>query len=258
MSHSSDEKRITGIYRDYRSAVVGIYGWSNSGKTELVTKVIEELKRRGHRVISAKHTAHEIGYQDEDKNKDSARHYLAGTEATLFFNDKEGEIRMSLAGPEDGMKFLSQIPHDIILVEGMKDADWPKIAVGDIELRENTVLSYPDTSLDEIIRFIEREIKTAKNYLLLPGIDCELCGYRCLEMAALISAGEKTFGDCVVLKKRADNRVRIWVDGKEVDLGKKFMDDLFYNTLTGMIETLKGAGSGDIEIKIRRGAEENI
>ena len=252
MSHSSDEKRIAGIYRKYNGAVVGIYGWSNSGKTELVTKTIGELKDRGYRVLSAKHTAHDIGHQDEEKNKDSTRHYMAGNDATLFFNDSEGVITLGMKSKEDGLKLLAEIPHDIILVEGMKGADWPKISVGDIEPLDNTVMSYPDASFEDVVEFIERETKTAKAYLLLPGIDCELCGHRCLEMATLISTGEKTFRDCVVLKKRADNRVRIQVDGKEVDLGKKFMDDLFYNTLTGMIDTLKGAGSGDIEIKIRR------
>jgi len=257
MSHSSDEKRIIGIYRDYHSAVVGIYGWSKSGKSELMVRIIGELKKNGYGVISAKHTAHEIEHSEAERKKDSARHYLAGAVATLFFNDSEGEIRMSMSGPKEGLKFLAEIPHDIILVEGMKDADWPKIAVGDIESRDNTVLSYPEAPVEEIIRFIEREIKTARNYLLLPGIDCELCGYRCLEMAGLIASGEKTFGDCVVLKKRAENRVRIWIDGKEVDLGKKFMDDLFYNTMTGMVKALKGAGEGDIEIKIRREKSED-
>jgi molybdopterin-guanine dinucleotide biosynthesis protein B len=252
MSHSSDEKRTTEAYRTFGGAVVGIYGWSGSGKTELITKLIGELNRRGYTVITAKHTAHEIPL---GKGKDSERHRSAGSRATLFFNDTAGDIGFS-AGSEEAMKLLASLPHDIILVEGMKGADWPKIAVGDIELRGNTVLRYPENTLEDIMAYLESEIKRAKAYLLLPGIDCELCGHRCLGLAGLIATGEKKYSDCVVLRKRNENRVRIKVGGKEVDLGKKFMDDLFYNTLTGMVKTLKGAGDGDIEITIRGGREE--
>ena len=249
MSYSSEDSERRGeIYSQYKGAVLGIYGWSDSGKTELAVRIISELKSRGYRVLSAKHTVHEM---EHGESKDSERHYHAGTEATLFFNDREGEIRLRLPGTE-GLKFMAGIPHDIIIVEGMKGAEWPKIAVGDIEKREGTVLSYPETSFEEVIEFIEGEIKRAKAFLLLPGLDCGLCGHTCYEMASLIASGTRKFADCVVLKKRKDNRVRIMVGGKEVDLGKKFMDDLFYNTLTGMIKTLKGVGSGDVEITIRR------
>ncbi len=246
------EKRRTETYRAFGGPVVGVYGWSNSGKTGLVTRIIGELKRKRYTVLSAKHTVHEIGNNAESKTKDSERHLKAGAEATLFFNDSEGELRFGFENVEDAMRLLAALPHDIILVEGMKDAHWPKIAVGDIEPRENTVMRHPENGLEEIVSYLEKEIATAKAYLLLPGIDCELCGHRCLEMAELIASKERTFGDCIVLKKRADNRVRIKMGGKEVDLGKRFMDDLFYNTLTGMIKTLKGAGEGDIEITIRR------
>lgn len=249
MSHSSEDSRRTGeIYREYGGAITGIYGWSDSGKTELAVRIISELKSRGYRVLSAKHTVHEMEHGDA---KDSERHYLAGTEATLFFNDREGVIHLRLPGTE-GLRFLAKIPHDIIIVEGMKGAEWPKIAVGDIERRDGTVVSYPETSFEEVIEFLEGEIKRARTFLLLPGLDCGLCGHTCYEMAGLIASGDRKFADCVVLKKRNENCVRIKVGGKEVDLGKKFMDDLFYNTLTGMIKTLKGVGSGDIEITVRR------
>ncbi len=254
MSHSS-EKAVTAAYREFGSAVVGVYGWSDSGKTHLLTRMIEELTDRGHTVITAKHTAHSIKAQNRDGRKDSERHYGSGAKATLFLNDAEGELRFSFRTIEEAMKLLATVPHDVVLVEGMKDAEWPKISVGDIEPREGTVLSYPATEFSEIMAYVEREIATARAYLLLPGIDCELCGHRCLEMAGLIAAKEKTFRDCDVLRKRGKNRVRVRVGGKEVDLGKKFMDDLFYNTITGMVKTLKGVGEGDIEITIRRDSD---
>ncbi len=253
----SSEKVVTGAYREFGSAVIGVYGWSDSGKTQLMTRMIEELTARGYSVITAKHTAHSIERENKNGQKDSERHYSSGARATLFLNDAEGELRFSFGSTGEAMKVLATIPHDVVLVEGMKDAEWPKISVGDIEPRENTVLSYPETKFSGIMAYLEKEIATARAYLLLPGIDCGLCGHRCLEMAGLIASKEKTFRDCDVLRKRGENRVRVHVGGREVDLGKKFMDDLFYNTITGMVKTLKGVGEGDIEITIRRDKGEN-
>ena len=63
------------------SAIVSIVGNSNSGKTTFIEKLIGELKSRGHRVTTIKHTP--SGMDLADSGKDSWRHIQAGSEATI-------------------------------------------------------------------------------------------------------------------------------------------------------------------------------
>ena len=56
--------------------VVGFYGKSNSGKTTLVTKLIEKLSNEGFKVASVKMTDKEISI--DSKQKDTWKHSKAG------------------------------------------------------------------------------------------------------------------------------------------------------------------------------------
>ena len=58
--------------------IVTFIGKSNSGKTTLLVKVIPELKKRGYRIASIKHTHHNVTIDKE--GKDSWRHREAGSE----------------------------------------------------------------------------------------------------------------------------------------------------------------------------------
>jgi molybdopterin-guanine dinucleotide biosynthesis protein MobB len=60
--------------------VVSIIGKSNSGKTILIERLVQELKSRNYRVATIKHIPHEINF--DDPGKDSWRHIQAGSEAT--------------------------------------------------------------------------------------------------------------------------------------------------------------------------------
>ena len=60
--------------------VVAIVGRANSGKTTFIEKLVGELKSRGFRVATIKHTPH--GMDFGDRGRDSWRHVQAGSEAT--------------------------------------------------------------------------------------------------------------------------------------------------------------------------------
>lgn len=62
--------------------VISIVGKSGAGKTTLIEKLIPELKRRGYRVGTIKHDAHQ--FEIDHPGKDSYRHFHAGADWTVI------------------------------------------------------------------------------------------------------------------------------------------------------------------------------
>jgi molybdopterin-guanine dinucleotide biosynthesis protein B len=62
--------------------IVSIVGKSDAGKTTLIEKLIPELKRRGYRVATIKHDAHQ--FDIDHPGKDSYRHFHAGADWTII------------------------------------------------------------------------------------------------------------------------------------------------------------------------------
>ncbi len=62
--------------------IISIVGKSDAGKTTLIEKLIVELKRRGYRVATIKHDAHQ--FEIDHPGKDSYRHFHAGADWTLI------------------------------------------------------------------------------------------------------------------------------------------------------------------------------
>jgi molybdopterin-guanine dinucleotide biosynthesis protein B len=109
--------------------IVSIVGKSESGKTTLIQKLIKELKSRGYRVATIKHTPQDVAFDQPDK--DSWRHIQAGSEATMI----SAADRIALIKPVAKSLTFEQIAHhlgedgDIILAEGFKESSVPKIEV---------------------------------------------------------------------------------------------------------------------------------
>jgi molybdopterin-guanine dinucleotide biosynthesis protein B len=109
--------------------IVAIVGNSKSGKTTLIEKLIGELKARGYRVATVKHALEAAGF--DEPGKDSWRHLQAGSEATAI----NSEDRLVLIKPVTSTVTLGEIAqffgedYDIVLAEGFKQADVPKIEI---------------------------------------------------------------------------------------------------------------------------------
>ncbi len=109
--------------------IVSIVGKSKSGKTTLMEELIRELKSRGYRVGTIKHTPHGMTFDVPDK--DSWRHIQAGSEATAISSSN----RVVLIKPVVQALTLDEIAHlvgedcDIILAEGFKQDNASKIEV---------------------------------------------------------------------------------------------------------------------------------
>lgn len=110
--------------------VFGVAGYSGMGKTTLLEKLIPELARRGWRVSLIKHSHKDI--EIDRPGKDSYRLREAGCSEVLLM----GKSRWALMHEqrhdiEPTFEYLlsRMQPCDLVLVEGFKQEDFPKIEV---------------------------------------------------------------------------------------------------------------------------------
>ncbi|MCG8491719.1 MAG: molybdopterin-guanine dinucleotide biosynthesis protein B [Sneathiellales bacterium] len=110
--------------------VIGISGWSGNGKTTLLERLIPALIAKGYSVSTLKHAHHRF---DIDKpGKDSFRHREAGAREVLISSaNRWALMHENTNGEEAGIKELiaKLEPVDILLVEGFKKENFPKIEV---------------------------------------------------------------------------------------------------------------------------------
>jgi molybdenum cofactor guanylyltransferase/molybdopterin-guanine dinucleotide biosynthesis protein MobB len=109
--------------------VFGVAGWKNSGKTTLVTKLVAEFVRRGFRVATVKHAHHDA---DVDRpGTDSHAHRLAGASQTALVSTRRMAVMSEFAGPDEEPRLAEVLkrlnPADVVIVEGYKRAELPKI-----------------------------------------------------------------------------------------------------------------------------------
>ncbi|OPY58545.1 MAG: Molybdopterin-guanine dinucleotide biosynthesis adapter protein [Pelotomaculum sp. PtaU1.Bin035] len=108
--------------------VIGLAGFSGSGKTTFLEKLIVELKRRGYRVGVIKHTHHPVEF--DQPGKDTWRHARAGADAVALAAPGGvwlGRKFESEPGPEQVISLIRGV--DIIVIEGYKKGKWPKIEI---------------------------------------------------------------------------------------------------------------------------------
>ncbi len=109
--------------------IISIVGKSKSGKTTLMEELIRELKSRGYRVATIKHTPQGMTFDVTDQ--ESWRHMQAGSESTV----SNSPDKVVLIKPVTQVLTLDEIVHligedwDIILTEGFKRGNAPKIEV---------------------------------------------------------------------------------------------------------------------------------
>ncbi len=125
-----------------KPVIVGFYGYSNSGKTTLIERLIRELGSRGKRVAAVKQSAHPVSMDSE--GKDTQRFSAAGAELVVLSSAIETNFKFNKELDMDAiLEMATSLNHpDIIIIESARDAKIRKIRIGDIELRENTFWTY--------------------------------------------------------------------------------------------------------------------
>ncbi len=108
--------------------VYGVTGWKNSGKTTLMERLVTEITGRGLSVSTVKHAHHATDVDQE--GRDSFRHREAGAREVLVASPARWALMHELRGaPEPALAdLLARLsPVDLVLVEGYKRGDHPKI-----------------------------------------------------------------------------------------------------------------------------------
>ena len=111
-------------------AVLGIVGWSGSGKTSLVRRLLHELVGRGISVSTIKH-AH-AGFDIDTPGKDSHVHREAGArEVVVSSVNRFALIHENRNEPEPRIAGLlaRMTPVDLVLIEGFKSEPHDKLEV---------------------------------------------------------------------------------------------------------------------------------
>ena len=108
---------------------LGLVGWSGSGKTTLLTALLPLLVARGLTVSTLKHAHH--GFDLDQPGKDSFRHREAGAHEVLVASARRWALLHENADamPDFATLLARFSPVDLVLVEGFKQAPYPKIEV---------------------------------------------------------------------------------------------------------------------------------
>jgi molybdopterin-guanine dinucleotide biosynthesis protein B len=109
---------------------LGIAGYSGSGKTTLIEKLLPRLRAAGLRVSVIKQSHHD--FEVDVPGKDTWRHRKAGAQEVLLTSPHRWMLVNELRGaPEPSLhEHLGRLsPCDLVLVEGYKHADIPKLEV---------------------------------------------------------------------------------------------------------------------------------
>ncbi|HZK17817.1 MAG TPA: molybdopterin-guanine dinucleotide biosynthesis protein B [Clostridia bacterium] len=162
-----DLKEAKKIKEGYsRIPVVAIAGWSKSGKTTLLEKLIPELKGKGIRVAVVKHHSRP-GLEFDKKGKDTWKFARSGADmvvlaapgATVTYNYDFGDPTL-----EDALYHIKGV--DIILVEGYKRTSTEKI-----EILSEGRLSV--ASENDLVAVVGDAKSYGGNDLLVPVFSCD-------------------------------------------------------------------------------------
>lgn len=129
--------------------ILTIVGKSNSGKTTLIEQLIARLSHNGYKIGSVKH-AHG-GFDIDRKGKDSWRHKQAGADATLIISQNQvALVKNDMDSEVDKIRtYLKEM--DLILAEGFKSLDLPKIEVFRKESGHSSPISIGDSNLKALV-----------------------------------------------------------------------------------------------------------
>lgn len=212
--------------------IISVVGYSQSGKTTLLEKMIPLLEDKGYQVGVIKH--HPQASTMDQPGKDTCRLVQAGaTRVALWENDRfsltvrlEGEERPSLDRVVNS--FFPE--EEIILTEGFKKEDKPKILVL-TEGKEEALRS-------EVQGSILAAVGEKPFFKDLPHFHRDDAG-------GLVRMIEERF-----LSGRNIPRIRLLLDGERIPLNH-FVQDVLTGGILGILSTLKGVKpSTTVEIRI--------
>lgn len=113
-------------------SMIQIAGYSNSGKTTLVEKLVMKLSKENLRVGTIKHHGHGGDLATIDSGKDSWKHRQAGSVVSAAVS--KGKLQLNVVREaqweaNELIALYSQFPLDVIVIEGFKVSPFPKVVI---------------------------------------------------------------------------------------------------------------------------------
>lgn len=157
--------------------LIAVSGIKNSGKTTLITKLIPRLIDLGYKVATIKHDGHD--FQSDIEGTDSYKHKEAGAYGSAIFSKTKFMILKEQNQISENELFNYFPEADIILLEGFKYSDYPKIEVvrkwiskdyickkesliaivTDLECKFEGIKTININNIDEIVEVLLKECK---------------------------------------------------------------------------------------------------
>jgi len=123
-------------------------GWSESGKTTLISALTHRLREQGRRVVVLKHAPHGIDLQPE--GKDSRRFLEAGAQRVIVLADRETMTLLPpLTAPTHTQLAALALDAEFLLLEGLVIDDVPALEVHRPALGQG--LRYPPKKLAAVV-----------------------------------------------------------------------------------------------------------
>lgn len=206
---------------------LAVVGFSGSGKTRLMVRLIAALRERGLRVAAVKRCSH--GFTLDTEGKDTAEFSRAGAESVAMVSGEEWAA-FGRAGSIDIVRLARRLfpAADVVLVEGGKDVPGlPKI-----EVRRAGVPGVPAIPPRELVAIVSDGP--------VPGAAVPVLG------------PDQTGGlaDLIQAQKEGDmTKIRLEIDGREVLLNA-FVQTFIEKTVIGMVTALTGVEPDPREVRL--------
>jgi molybdopterin-guanine dinucleotide biosynthesis protein B len=209
--------------------IVSIVGYSQSGKTTLIERLLPELQRRGRRVATVKHTGGEF---DMDRpGKDTWRYAEAGSTAVAILGPQRSAILKRHERDYSFDEVIAAVGRacDLVLLEGWHSGPAPKIEVHRAALGQEM-----RCKPEELLAVVSEE-----------PIETDCRQFRPDEISSIANLVEQQITD------DGDDRTVLEVNGERISLGP-FTEDILANTIRGLVSSLKGIGEiKTISVSIR-------
>tara|TARA_Y100000992_G_scaffold274749_1_gene217828 strand:+ start:114 stop:638 length:525 start_codon:yes stop_codon:yes gene_type:complete len=144
--------------------VLGICGWSGSGKTDLVCRLIKFFTKNNLSVSTLKHTHHNI--EIDKKGKDSFNHSKSGAKEVLVGGGSNWTLIHR--GNENKNYTIEYLINkfskdtDILLIEGFKNSKIPKLEVFNNKLQKPLIHKKNSSTIAIIYDKLNEEILKTK------------------------------------------------------------------------------------------------
>jgi molybdopterin-guanine dinucleotide biosynthesis protein B len=143
-----------------KTRIISIIGRKNAGKTTLTVALASELRRRNYRVMTIKHGHHSA--QVDREGTDSWRHFHEGKAERVLLATPG--LRAVIERSEDeydpvalARRYLAGA--DIVLAEGYKRSDLPKIEVYRSSLSDPPLYDPKAPNADEWVAIVTDDIR---------------------------------------------------------------------------------------------------